>query len=307
MLGLSPAQFSNAARASASCRSCPRRGARTHSGYRDADRRQLSAVSRRCRRQPLLRRGRVPAAVRGCATERASALPPSAWRSRTSPTPPSVQRTSPRTRRAATRSALEGRSPRDPGAGWDFEDVRDHYVAPTLRRRLRTTLSARNRERYLALGRVATGEAMLRTFAEWRRPRLDMPRRAGLVRPRSLRPAPAGASSTRAAAPRRSTGTSSVRGAGRARRDRRGAQRLWLHAVNDTPTPIDADLRIALYLDGTMRGRAGTQDSAHSRRPVDLHPCRRDVRRFPRSDLRLSFRRTGTRCRRRHAPRSGNR
>ena len=34
-----------------------------------------------------------------------------------------------------------------------------------------------------------------------------------------------------------------------------GLNGLWLHALNDTPTPVDAELRVALYLDGTMRGR----------------------------------------------------
>ncbi len=61
------------------------------------------------------------------------------------------------------------RSPRDLGAGWDFDDVRDHYVGELFGidpARLR----ASEHDRYLALGRIATGEAMSASFAEWRRP-----------------------------------------------------------------------------------------------------------------------------------------
>jgi len=60
------------------------------------------------------------------------------------------------------------RVPRDNGAGWDFDDVRDHYVRalfdvdPML-------LRYQNPDRALALARVASGEVMSRTLSEWRR------------------------------------------------------------------------------------------------------------------------------------------
>ncbi|MCH8621237.1 glycoside hydrolase family 2 protein [Undibacterium sp. TS12] len=58
--------------------------------------------------------------------------------------------------------------PRDNGTAWDFEDVRDHYMAKLYDvdvGRLRFA----ERECYLALARTTTGEVMARTLAEWRR------------------------------------------------------------------------------------------------------------------------------------------
>jgi beta-mannosidase len=171
------------------------------------------------------------------------------------PEPVAVQRTfaEPNAGSAATR--WKDGVPADSGAGWDFEDIRDHYVRQ-LFDVAADDIQRRNRERDLALGRVATGEAMLRTFAEWRRPGSTC--RGGLVwLARDLAPG---------------AGWGIIDASGRPKSVYwylkrawlpvsllaidEGLNGLWLHAVNDTPTPIDADLQIALYLDGTMRGRA---------------------------------------------------
>ncbi|MCZ8314730.1 glycoside hydrolase family 2 protein [Phreatobacter sp.] len=58
--------------------------------------------------------------------------------------------------------------PRDAGADWDFEDVRDHYVG-TLFGVDPATLRASDPERWLALGRAAPAILMEAVFAEWRR------------------------------------------------------------------------------------------------------------------------------------------
>lgn len=72
----------------------------------------------------------------------------------------------------------KARSPRDLGAGWDFDDVRDHYVEQLFRVDP-AALRYADHDRYLALGRAATGEVMAQAFTEWRRAR--SPTRGGLV------------------------------------------------------------------------------------------------------------------------------
>ncbi|PWC42824.1 glycoside hydrolase family 2 protein [Azospirillum sp. TSO22-1] len=60
------------------------------------------------------------------------------------------------------------RVPRDIGAPWDFEDVREHYL-----RRLYgvdpPTLRYEDPDRHLRLSRAVTGDVMEAVFAEWRR------------------------------------------------------------------------------------------------------------------------------------------
>lgn len=58
--------------------------------------------------------------------------------------------------------------PRDLGAGWDFEDVRDHYLR-TLFGVDPVAMRSIEPDRYLALSRIVSGEVMFAAFSEWRR------------------------------------------------------------------------------------------------------------------------------------------
>jgi beta-mannosidase len=153
---------------------------------------------------------------------------------------------------------------------WDFEDIRDHYVEQLFGVAV-NDLRARDPERYLALGRVATGEAMLRTFAEWRRPGSTC--RGGLVWfARDLSPGagwgvidsdghPKAAYwyLKRAFAPVALLATDE------------GLNGLWIHAVNDTAEPVEADLRVAIYHGGVLRDASSARVSIPARGHQSVH------------------------------------
>jgi len=138
--------------------------------------------------------------------------------------------------------------PRDSGTGWDFDDVRDHYLASVfgldpgeLRRS--------DHDRYLELSRAVTGEVMAEVFGEWRRG--GSPCAGGLVL--WLRDLQAGAGwgvldyrgrpkvayhhLRRALAPLAVWSTDE------------GLSGIAVHVANDRPSALTARLRVALCRD----------------------------------------------------------
>lgn len=59
------------------------------------------------------------------------------------------------------------RVPRDGGAGWDFEDVRDHYLREVYGVEP-AQLRSFDMPRYMQLSRIVSGEMMATAFSEWR-------------------------------------------------------------------------------------------------------------------------------------------
>ncbi len=152
--------------------------------------------------------------------------------------------------------------PRDAGAGWDFEDVRDHYLAELFDLDP-VRLRAHDVDRYLELGRVTTAEVMAETFGEWRRRSspcggalmlwlADLHPGAGWGLLDHLgRPKLAYHFLARALAPVAVWSTDE------------GLGGVVAHVANDRPEPLAATLRVALYRDRELR-------VAEARTPLEL-------------------------------------
>jgi beta-mannosidase len=136
--------------------------------------------------------------------------------------------------------------PRDAGTGWDFDDVRDHYlrelfgVDPGELRRY-------DHDRYLDLSRAVSAEAMSAVFGEWRR--AGSPCGGGLVLwLRDLVPGAGWGVVDHSGVPKQ---------AWHALRRALAPRAVWLtdeglagvgvHVANDAPEPLRGTLRVAVY------------------------------------------------------------
>ncbi|MET0172976.1 MAG: glycoside hydrolase family 2 protein [Agrobacterium vaccinii] len=143
----------------------------------------------------------------------------------------------------------KARVPRDRGASWDFEDVRDHYIKllyevdPAVLRR-------ENADRYLDLSRAVTAEVIDATFAEWRRSGSSC--QGALVWTlQDLLPGAGWGLIDSTGEPK-----SAWYGLNRACRPLQislideGTNGLDIHVINEGPEPVDVDVEIACLRDG---------------------------------------------------------
>jgi beta-mannosidase len=136
--------------------------------------------------------------------------------------------------------------PRDAGAGWDFDDVRDHYLE-TLFELDPVTLRSADPERYLELSRAVSGEVMAETFGEWRRQ--HSPCRGALVLwCKDLRPGAGWGVLDHRGEPkvayhhlRRALAATAVWSTDE------GLGGIAVHVANDRDEPLRVRLRVALY------------------------------------------------------------
>jgi beta-mannosidase len=85
------------------------------------------------------------------------------------PEPATLRRLGRGTMLRAHQPRWKERSPRDLGAGWDFDDVRDHYLQQLFGVEA-MQLRYADHDRFLACSREVSAQLMSTAYAEWRRP-----------------------------------------------------------------------------------------------------------------------------------------
>ena len=162
--------------------------------------------------------------------------------------------------------------PRDRGADWDFEDVRDHYLE-LLYGVDPGALRSDDPTRYVALSRAVSGEVMAEVFGEWRR--AGSPTAGGLVLWwRDVVPGAGWGLVARDGTPK--TAYHQLRRA-------LAPVAIWtideglggvaIHVANDRPERLVARLRVALYRDLEIPVGGGEQlleVPAHSTTELDV-------------------------------------
>ena len=158
----------------------------------------------------------------------------------------------------------KARVPRDAGAAWDFEDVRDHYLA-LLYRCEPARLRAEDPERYLELSRAVGADLMELAFAEWRRPASSC--RGALVwQLQDLQPGAGWGLIDALGRPKAAWhGMRRVLAARQVLLSDEGLNGLDVHVLNETDRPLEAVLELACLRGGEVAVMRGE-------RPVTVAP-----------------------------------
>ena len=149
--------------------------------------------------------------------------------------------------------------PRDPGAGWDFEDVRDHYLR-TFYGVEPARLRHEDPDRYLRLSQAVSGDVMEAVYAEWRRGRSSSA--GGIVwMLQDLRPGAGWGVIDSAGVPKPCW--HALKRAFRpvqVNLTDEGVNGLAVHVLNETTQNIDATLSFACLRDGTTAVARASRD-----------------------------------------------
>ncbi|WP_047453482.1 glycoside hydrolase family 2 protein [Rhizobium rhizogenes] len=164
------------------------------------------------------------------------------------------------------------RVPRDRGASWDFEDVRDHYLRelygfePDRLRREDSDL-------YLALSRAVTGEVAEATYTEWRRQGSGcngalvwtlqdlLPGPGWGVIDSTGEPKPVWYALRRAFRPVQVLLTDE------------GTNGLDVHVINESDLALELDLEVSCLRDGRQRGVGGKRELSIEARSKNKIAC----------------------------------